>query len=297
MLDDRPYMRQPSYSPRLSMTSILVAVNVVCFILQSIVGFYTHFDVIHHLGLSVGGITSGAIYQLLTYQLLHADFLHLLFNCLVIFIFGRTIEDTLGIRGLLQLYVLSGVAGGLLQLAFGFAFPPYFGGSVVGASAGASGLIAAFAIRSPNAPIGILFLPITMPAKVLLYIEFAFAIFGILVPVGHVAHAAHLGGMLLGIGYMRYCLRENTGKALIVWRPWRNKRRGLEPRELATTAPKKKPAWRRPVSQVTEELPPGEFISKEVDPILDKISAHGIHSLTDRERQILEAARKRMAKR
>jgi hypothetical protein len=34
-----------------------------------------------------------------------------------------------------------------------------------------------------------------------------------------------------------------------------------------------------------------------VDPILEKISAHGIHSLTDQERKILEAARDKMAKR
>jgi hypothetical protein len=36
----------------------------------------------------------------------------------------------------------------------------------------------------------------------------------------------------------------------------------------------------------------GDFMESEVDPILDKISAHGIKSLTERERQILEAARK-----
>ncbi|HEY9174088.1 MAG TPA: DUF6576 domain-containing protein [Verrucomicrobiae bacterium] len=34
-----------------------------------------------------------------------------------------------------------------------------------------------------------------------------------------------------------------------------------------------------------------------MDPILDKISAHGIHSLTEHERQILEAARKKMEQR
>jgi len=45
------------------------------------------------------------------------------------------------------------------------------------------------------------------------------------------------------------------------------------------------------------ELPSKEFISREVDPILDKISAHGLQSLTDRERKILEAARSKMAKR
>jgi hypothetical protein len=45
------------------------------------------------------------------------------------------------------------------------------------------------------------------------------------------------------------------------------------------------------------DLPADEFLSREVDPILDKISAHGIQSLTDRERRILEAARQRMGKR
>jgi len=53
--------------------------------------------------------------------------------------------------------------------------------------------------------------------------------------------------------------------------------------------------WRKP--KKTEEVPSSDFISREVDPILEKISAHGIHSLTDRERQILENARSRMAKR
>ncbi len=38
-----------------------------------------------------------------------------------------------------------------------------------------------------------------------------------------------------------------------------------------------------------------EFLNSEVDPILEKISAHGIHSLTAREREILEKARKKMA--
>jgi hypothetical protein len=54
---------------------------------------------------------------------------------------------------------------------------------------------------------------------------------------------------------------------------------------------------RRSAARPVEELPPAEFISREVDPILDKISQHGIQSLTDRERKILEAARSKMAKR
>ena len=42
------------------------------------------------------------------------------------------------------------------------------------------------------------------------------------------------------------------------------------------------------------DLQPAEFLSKAVDPILDKISAHGIQSLTERERKILQTAREKM---
>jgi len=55
--------------------------------------------------------------------------------------------------------------------------------------------------------------------------------------------------------------------------------------------------WGQKKSGTAEDLPPEEFLSKEVDPILDKISAHGIQSLTDRERRILQAAREKIVKR
>ena len=50
-------------------------------------------------------------------------------------------------------------------------------------------------------------------------------------------------------------------------------------------------------SEPEEDLPAEEFVSKEVDPILDKITAHGIQSLTERERRILEKARSKIGKR
>ena len=40
-----------------------------------------------------------------------------------------------------------------------------------------------------------------------------------------------------------------------------------------------------------------ELLQTQVDPILDKISAHGLHSLSPHEREILEKASARMAKR
>jgi len=45
------------------------------------------------------------------------------------------------------------------------------------------------------------------------------------------------------------------------------------------------------------EISDDEFVQTEVDPILEKISARGIQSLTKRERDVLENARAKMAKR
>jgi len=46
--------------------------------------------------------------------------------------------------------------------------------------------------------------------------------------------------------------------------------------------------------QKPDELTREEFISREIDPILEKISAHGMHSLTDKERRLLESARSKL---
>jgi hypothetical protein len=59
----------------------------------------------------------------------------------------------------------------------------------------------------------------------------------------------------------------------------------------------KRSFWAKPKASEPDVVPSAEFISREVDPILDKISAHGIQSLTERERKILESARSKMARR
>jgi hypothetical protein len=170
---------------------------------------------------------------------------------------------------------------------------------VVGASAGVFGLIAAFATRVPDQPITLLVffvLPVTFKAVVLLIIEGCIAVAGILGPLlniplfdkSHIAHGAHLGGMLMGIAWIRWGMMPHP--SFQFWRPsWPRRQARESTREALRTL--KSP------SHPAEDLPPAEFISREVDPILEKISARGIHSLTAHERQILEAARSRMARR
>jgi membrane associated rhomboid family serine protease len=285
------------------MTTILCVIVAACYLAQVLLGGFNGMDkwIMDWLSLSKAGMQRGLVYQLITYQFLHAGFMHVFLNLLGLYFFGRAMEDMLGSAGMLKLYLASGVAGGLLHVGLAFAFPGPFGKiGVVGASAGVFGLIAAFATRAPEQPITMLILfilPVTFKAGVFLIIEACISVGGILGPLlpypffhSNIAHAAHLGGMLTGIAWIRFGTISHS--PFNFWRPLWTRRQPR--RESARAMPKRNG---KNANRKTEELPPAEFISREVDPILEKISAHGIQSLTARERQILEAARSKMARR
>lgn len=291
MLEDRYYMRSSSFGARRSATLVLLIVNALVYLGQLSCWRFAHLDLNEYLALSLDGLKQGHLWQLLTFQFLHGGIIHLLINCWVIYVFGRELEETFGVKRYLTLYFSSGIIGGLFQALAGLLFDGYFAAAVVGASAGAFGLVAAFATLYPERPLTLLLffiIPIQMRAKFLLLFSGLAAVLGIVFDTGGIAHAAHLGGMITGILYVRH--GSHWG---LHWPRWRLRR----------------PSFRRPMVKVhsgagswaksarTQDLPPDEFLSREVDPILDKISAHGIQSLTERERRILEAAREKMAKR
>ena len=138
----------------------------------------------------------------------------------------------------------------------------------------------------------IYFFPVNIRARYLLLFLGLLSLFGTIVPFDRMAHGAHLGGIVLGIAYVHWFHTSNRFGQLL--------ERIRQPRPsrplVKVRFPKSSPR-QRPDNTMTEELPSADFISKEVDPILEKISAHGIHSLTEKERKTLEAARAKMQKR
>ena len=297
MLEDRPYMRRPSFAPRWSITLLLVIANAAAFILQNLLATAAP-QIILNSGLSVNGLSHGYVWQLITFQFMHAGWLHLLLNCFAIYMFGREVEEALGRKSFLTLYFSSGILGGLLQLGYSKLLawltnqPAFLMTHVVGASAGACGLIAAFAMLYPERPLMLLLffiIPVNMRAKFLLLFEGIITLVGLASVRSNIAHAAHMGGMLTGIIFVRYAIHWQ-------WPAFHRAKR--RPLQRLVKVPSEKPTrWGRTRNADAEDLPADEFLSREVDPILDKISAQGIQSLTERERRILEAAREKMAKR
>ena len=272
-----------------SLTVGLLVINVAVFVLQSINAVYFGWPLESYLALSPSGLRNGYVWQLFTYQFLHANLGHLLANSLGLYFLGRPVEDMLGKARLLEVYFGSSFLGGLLQALLGVAVPTYFGGPALGASAGVCGLLATFATLLGDRTILLMFfLPIR--ARTLLHISLAAALFFVLVPAEPgIAHAAHLGGLLGGMAYVHWIVRRE--RRLFDWRDYSAVERE---RELVATQARSPIARKRREKKVEEDLPPDEFISREVDPILEKISAHGIQSLTERERKILERARAKM---
>jgi membrane associated rhomboid family serine protease len=287
---DRQYMRDPYHVPRVTVKLIIFL--IIAFVIESLFVFYARWNVLEHLGLTVAGIKSGKVWQLITFQFLHSCPWpwHVLLNCMGLWFFGRPVEEMLGSRRFLVLYFLSGILGGLLQVTTTVVLPHHMDVPVVGASAGVCGMIAIFCSLHPMQELTtwIYFFPVTVRAKYFLMFIGGLSLFGTLIPFDYVAHAAHLGGILLGIGYVRF--GEQTWARLSSLVPSRTARR--KPGLVKTTSAKLS-RWNL-LKGESDESPGEEFISREVDPILDKISAHGIQSLTEQERKILEAARARM---
>jgi membrane associated rhomboid family serine protease len=287
-------MREPTSHWRFSATVSLVIVLAIAFVFQK--AFLSPHVVVDYLALSLDGLKHGYVWQLLSFQFLHANFLHLFFNAFTLWMFGREVEEVLGKPRFLTLYFLSGAIGGLVQALLALVSYNLFGGPVVGASAGIFGVVAAFTMIAPErvlTMLAFLVIPINMKAKMLLLLETAVAVLGIFFPnaIGaHMAHAAHLGGILTGVVFMKLSLTASDSG----WSPFESKR---QKRELLRAVSIKIPKWPHGPVENPGEATQSEFISREVDPILDKISQHGIQSLTEHERKVLEAARNKMAKR
>ena len=290
MLDDRPYMKSVSFGSVCPVVKAILWTNAAVFVLQALLekwgGVYTVREV---FPLSQEGLARGYVFQLISYQFLHGDLWHLLGNLLVIYFIGKEMERVLGRKSFLVLYFSAGIVGGLLHIALAwFGVLPNI--PVVGASAAAFGLVAAFAVMFPNQPITLLLffvLPVSFRARTLLWIALALAVFGtVAMQESRVAHGAHLGGLCAGVGYVYFFVRGR-------WRFQKPAFSRQSPQRRRARRSGGKP-WER-VRPVAEKGRSGaDFISREVDPILDKISEQGIHSLTEKERRLLESARSKM---
>ncbi len=96
---------------RLTLTEILIGINVIMFILTQIVDMATG-DGLLRLGAKVNALIGlGEYWRLLSAMFLHADLMHLIFNMMALYILGKDIERFFGKKKFLAIYFISGLVG------------------------------------------------------------------------------------------------------------------------------------------------------------------------------------------
>ncbi len=144
------------------------------------------------------------IWQFVSYMFLHGGFSHIFFNMFALWMFGVELERLWGTKEFIKYYFLTGIFAGLSTTLFSL-------GSIIptiGASGAIYGILAAYALFFPDRYVYMYFLfPIKMKylALILGLLEF-FAAYN--QAQSGIAHAAHLGGMVVGFFYLRYKYRQ-----------------------------------------------------------------------------------------
>lgn len=152
-------------------------------------------------------LTKGWIWQLITYAFVHADITHVLFNMLIVWMFGVELEQRWGSVAFAKFYVVCAIGAAITVL--GVSLLPFdstrvmYVASTIGASGAAYGLLMAWALLFPTREI-LLFFVFPVQARYAVLIFGALAFFsGLGSGGGTVAHFAHLGGLVVGYLYLK----------------------------------------------------------------------------------------------
>ncbi|MFT6795402.1 MAG: membrane associated rhomboid family serine protease [Maribacter sp.] len=171
-------------------TMAIIAANVIV----SLKGFNdTYFFDRYKFG--IGAIKAGQKERMLTSGFLHVDISHLFFNMFTLYFFADVVIGGFGSIKFLIIYFVSLVAGSLLALFF-HKDEPYY--SAVGASGAVTGILYAAILLEPEMQLGIMFIPIPLPAYILGIGYLLYSIYGMKSRLGNIGHTAHFGGAVGG---------------------------------------------------------------------------------------------------
>ena len=309
MLSDRDYYNSGDYRrmlrPEGSVLKPLIWLNVIVFLftclgesgaaLQNLLVLHPYY------------IRHGEIWRLGSYMFAHGGILHIFFNMWGLYIFGKPVEQRLGPRRFLNLYMVSGLLGGLAWLGANWTTPivaelvgrgrpividagqldqlletytlrRIYGG-VVGASGAVFGVMVAAAMAFPTARVALIFPPIIVKLRTMVIAYTIIEIWQSFDQNSSIAHLAHLGGGLGGFLYMRRLRGQAPAESFLTrladrWRRWRRQ------------------AF-RPVKGGAGDVSDDD-LSQEVNRVLDKLAQVGYDQLSEEDLAILRAASERL---
>lgn len=276
-------------------TFALIGLNVACFFLQLMSQAGPEQPFTRALDLNVDAVLEGQVWRLLTYAFLHdpKSIMHILFNMLMLFWFGRQVEERLGGREYLRVYLLAAVGSGLAFVAASLL--GLHRGPAIGASGAVTATLVLAAFYNPKQVIYLFFI-LPVPIWGFVAISVAMDAFNLAGRKEGIATSAHLGGAAFAFCY--YKLQWNVG-GWLDWLPtWKREKTPArlrlyseeehEPIHARVAAP-------RPVAPARGG--DDEQLEAQADAILEKIARVGMQGITESERALLLRASEMMKRR
>lgn len=205
--------RKISIFSNLSVTNWIILVNVVVFIVVSLVVAQNQ-NFLDYIALKPSNILQGRnLWTLLTNMFMHASFTHIFVNMVSLLFIGNFVERIIGRKRFLAFYIASGLVAGLFFVFLSLIFKSDLNIYAVGASGAIFGIGGLLMILTPKLPVLVFFI---IPMPMWIAMIFLLGVLWVLsyaagLPVGN---TAHLGGLLAGIIYGLYLKRKYKRKVM-----------------------------------------------------------------------------------
>ena len=231
--------------------------------------------------------------RIISSALLHADLWHLGFNMLSFFLFGRWIELINGPWTLLAIYFGAIIGGSLLSLLI----HRQHDYRAYGASGGVCGVIFAYIFFFPDGSVSMYFLPWGIPGWLYAVIFMVGSFYALHKRDDNVGHDAHLGGAICGLVVAAVIdpdiviesprlFGAVSAISVLMLAYFAKFPLGVMP-----------PMFRREMAHAHRYGTGEKPANFKVDALLDKISEHGLNSLTKKEREFLDSVSDRYRRR
>ncbi len=277
----------------------LIAINVAVMFVQMTAVRYA--DVAAWLGFESTALPD-RWWTAITYMFVHAGLWHLLANMYALYLFGPRLEQSWSSRKFTWFYLLCGLGGVAFEMLF------IRSGRLVGASAAVFGVMTAYAMQWPDDEVYLMFV---LPMRVRTLVVGLFVFNLVMGIVGtsdtggaNIAYFAHIGGVIAAYIYIRMAssagmdqVRQRVANLPDADEPPRAIPRSLPRRERGDEVDDIVAKSKAIAAKRTGTLTPPrrrEAKADELNRVLDKISEHGIDSLTSDERKVLEEMSKRL---
>lgn len=206
-----------------------------------------------------------------TYMFVHVGLRHVLGNMLWLFFLGRIFCELLGSKRMFNVYILGGLAGGVVYLITSQILKSSGGFYLLGASGSVMAIVVGVATHAPDYRI----FPFGVPMKLKWLALISFIITTLLdLSENTGGKAAHIGGAVFG---MLWAINHNKGFF----------KGGMFKGGMFKPKPKLNVVHKRTVPDQEYNLQK-TAVRKRVDEILDKISRSGYDSLSRDEKDFLQ---------